>query len=828
MNPCPTRQQLQQLLAGQLPDDLERGVSAHLESCAACQQVMEQLTTFQSRPLPEPTGVPPAAGPARRTAAPPAGTRPRLSDVLLRRMQDLLPTCPPTISVMESAPAPTAGPDWPAVPGYEVLRELGRGGMAVVYEARQLRPNRLVALKMIQAGDLASPEQLVRFCTEGEIVAGLRHANIVQIYEVGTYNKQPYLALELMDGGSLAEAQAGIPLPARAAAALVQTLAGAIDYAHRQGIVHRDLNPANVLLSLGRERPAGADSSFRDPIHRTSRLAEAVPKIADFGLAKHLGQDSRLTQTGNILGTPSYMAPEQVRGQNDRTGPATDVYALGAILYEALTGRPPFLADTCNEVMNQVRELDPVAPSRLLPRVPRDLEVICLKCLEKEPARRYASAADLADDLRRSLAGEPIQAPRVSALERGWRWARRRPAVAGLLLALAAALLAGTLFSTYFAAESAGRADLALQREREATAAQAQSAQQSAELLLDRGLKRAAEGQVAEALHWMLASLRASPDPDFRRLVRIHLASWGTRVPTLEYWLDTPHRQAAFSPDGRLVVTAGKPGPEAGDEPVSLQFWDLPGGRPLGEPVRTDDLDMRSLAFSPDGQTLLAANGSIQRYQGQPGWATVWDVARRQVRGQFAGHDDCLLGVAWTPDGGRVLTGSRDRTVRVWDATTRQPVGRPWPHPSEVRSLAVSPDGRWALTRAVDSAHLWEIATGEPVGGPIRPGVGTVLSVAFGGDGRTLLVGGVNPGGKGYRWFAQRFDPVKRCLLGQPHGAPHPSCEIAVVPDGRAPSPGRASEPGRPLVSAGHRRHPALAPGPRPLSHGRGPGAAGR
>ncbi|HEX5271018.1 MAG TPA: protein kinase, partial [Gemmataceae bacterium] len=362
MTDCPARQHLRRLLDGELSADDESDVSAHLEGCPRCQEVLEELT---------------AVGAKGRAAVPVGASLSRVSDSQLQRLRGLLPPAPGSSAEVPALPAAAI---WPTVPGYEVLRELGRGGMAVVYEARQLRLNRLVALKMIRPGELATPEQMVRFCAEGEIVARLRHPNIVQIYEVGTQEDRPYLALELMEGGSLSESLKGTLLPGRDAARLVAALARATDYAHRQGVIHRDLNPANVLLQA-----QGSQS-----------LGLALPKITDFGLAKHLGQDSRLTQAGFVMGTPSYMAPEQVRGQNDQVGPAADVYALGAILYECLTGRPPFLAATPLETMRQVAELDPVPPARLLPQVPRDLEVICLKCLEKEPGRRYATAGELA------------------------------------------------------------------------------------------------------------------------------------------------------------------------------------------------------------------------------------------------------------------------------------------------------------------------------------------------------------------------------------------------------------------------------------------------
>jgi tetratricopeptide (TPR) repeat protein len=312
------------------------------------------------------------------------------------------------------------------VAGYEVLSELGQGGMGVVYLARQVQLDRLVALKMIRS-TRADREDLLRFRTEAEAVARLAHPNIVQIYEVGEHEGLPFFSLEYCPAGSLDRHLAGQPLPPARAARLIEVLARAVDHAHRHGVVHRDLKPANVLLS------AACGFALAAPEEASAKPQAAIPKITDFGLAKRLDGPSQ-TRAGAIVGTPSYMAPEQAAGQNDRVGPATDVYALGAILYETLAGRPPFQAGSDLETLDQVRRLDPVSPRSLNPAMPRDLETICLTCLRKEPAKRYASAAQLADDLGRWLRSEPITARPVSPLERAARWAWRRPAAAALLL----------------------------------------------------------------------------------------------------------------------------------------------------------------------------------------------------------------------------------------------------------------------------------------------------------------------------------------------------------------------------------------------------------
>jgi eukaryotic-like serine/threonine-protein kinase len=314
------------------------------------------------------------------------------------------------------APESAGAAGLPVVAGYELLAPLGRGGMGVVYQARQLQSNRMVALKLILGGAHARPRDLARFRKEAEAVAQLAHPHIVQMYEVGEQDGWAYFALEFVPGGSLAQQCAGRPQPAVPSARLVEAVAHAMAYAHERGVVHRDLKPANILLA-----------------------ADGTPKVTDFGLAKRLdlepGTSLSLgrTRTGEVLGTPSYMAPEQTFGQPDEVGPAADVYALGAILYECLTGRPPFQAATPLDTLLQVRGDDPVPPTRLVPSVPRDLETICLKCLQKEPQRRYPSATTLAEDLRRFLAGEPISARPISFPARAIRWARRRKAAAALV-----------------------------------------------------------------------------------------------------------------------------------------------------------------------------------------------------------------------------------------------------------------------------------------------------------------------------------------------------------------------------------------------------------
>ena len=329
------------------------------------------------------------------------------------------------------------------MPGYEILGELGRGGMGVVYKARQLALQRIVALKMLRNWAHAGPKELARFRAEAAVIARLQHPNIVQIYDVGEVAGRPYFVLEYVAGGSLAQHLHGTPQPARPAAQFVETLARAVQAAHANGVIHRDLKPANILLIPAQQGAAGALDTTRGPnaLAADGGLLKAVPKITDFGVAKCAGGDWEaqlhrgLTVTGELLGTPSYMAPEQAAPTGPPVGPAADVYALGAILYELLTGRPPFTGETPLDTVLQVLHNEPVSVTGLQPNVPRDLETICLKCLRKEPRHRYHSARELAEDLQRFLRGEPIQARPRGTVEKVWRWVRDHPAPSGLLAA---------------------------------------------------------------------------------------------------------------------------------------------------------------------------------------------------------------------------------------------------------------------------------------------------------------------------------------------------------------------------------------------------------
>lgn len=407
---CPRDEELSAFLRGQLASEQLESIAEHLADCATCADGMEALQVRDGLLL-QLRCAPHEAEAANEWAW----------GELEERARDI-PRGQTVTTTVAAANADTVseGLPLPALFGsYLLLERLGEGGMGVVYKARQESLKRFVALKMIRAGTYAGSEERTRFQREGEVIASLEHPHVVQIHEFGECGGQPYFSMELLSGGTLSRKLAGKPLPEREAAELLRTLARTVAAAHQRGIVHRDLKPANVLFA-----------------------ADGTAKISDFGLAKVLDGDNSDTRSDAILGTPSYMAPEQARGEIRRLGPAADIYALGAILYETLTGRPPFRGESRYQTLEWVRTREPEPPSRRRPHLSRDLEAICLKCLEKEPARRYASADALADDLQRWLDGLPTQARPLSWPRRLCRFTRRRPlgVAVACFLALAAVL----------------------------------------------------------------------------------------------------------------------------------------------------------------------------------------------------------------------------------------------------------------------------------------------------------------------------------------------------------------------------------------------------
>jgi serine/threonine protein kinase len=456
MPSCPSDETLTGLLADALTTAERDNLAQHVEGCPACQEKLARLTAT------------PDAEIWRRAEHPPQGSE--AEEGMLRRLKRLSPSSlahrlehadrPADDSLHGVDPTPAAlDSELPAVPGFEILGELGRGGMGIVYQARQVALQRTVALKMVLNGAHAGPKELARFRAEAAVIARLQHPNIVQIYDVGEAAGRPYFALEFVAGGSLAQHLHGTPQPLRPSAQLIETLARAVHVAHVNGVVHRDLKPANILLVPTHRDSAVGPAHTPNANARTAKwkVLNAIPKISDFGVAKCVAGDGEApglrgpTVTGELLGTPQYMAPEQAAAPRQPVGPPADVYALGAMLYELLTGRPPFTGETPLGTVLQVLHNEPVSVTSLQPRVPRDLETICLKCLRKEPGQRYASALELAEDVQRFLRDEPIRARPVRLAARVWSWVRRHPLPAGLvaasLLAPLVALIALSLLS---------------------------------------------------------------------------------------------------------------------------------------------------------------------------------------------------------------------------------------------------------------------------------------------------------------------------------------------------------------------------------------------
>jgi WD40 repeat protein/serine/threonine protein kinase len=637
----------------------------------------------------------------------------------------------------------------PEVPGYEIVRELGRGGMGVAYLARHLGLKRSVALKMLLHAQVVGSTAAARFLAEAETLAALRHPNIVPIYDRGEHNGLSYFAMEYCDGGSLADRITESPLLPDQAARTVEQLARAVALAHDRGILHRDLKPGNVLFS-----------------------DDGTPKISDFGLAKRLDSTDmeRLTQTGAVIGTPSYMAPEQAEGKP--AGISADVYALGAILYRLLAGRPPFVAASTTSTLQLVVKADPVSPRQLNPAVPRDLETICLKCLSKTAEHRYATATALADDLGRYLRHEPILARPASRLERTWKWAKRNPSRAAFVTASILLLVTVAGASTLLALQQHNY-NRDLLKEQEATERHLRASQRGeAQKALDHGISLCEQGDIGGGLFAMIAGLEpaaAAGAGDVEEAIRFNLAAWQRETWHL--------RDIRMGPDANHVSTV-RPSPDGQSLAVALsnntvEIWPL-DDRPATVPPLVHNAPVAAMEFSADGHWLMTQTRQAVQ---------LWDATTGQSVGPALAHLPVVSHAAISVDGRFIASAGADRTIQVWDR------GRPAEAPIVIKQkhqwsvLAFDPAGQRLLASEAGLLRLLDVRTGEAIGNGMNHD-STVFSAGFSADGRWIVAGTggstKSNGGKVYLWNAE-----DRKLLFETHVPGGIVEQVTFRPDGR-------------------------------------------
>ncbi len=639
---------------------------------------------------------------------------------------------------------------------YELIEEIARGGMGVVYKARQTRLNRTVALKMILSGDLAGDDQIQRFQVEAEAAANLQHSGIVPIYEVGQHAGHHYFSMGLIEGSTLSRAVDDGPLGNHAAATIVAKSADAIAYAHERGVIHRDLKPGNILMD-----------------------EHGDPHVTDFGLAKRTDVDSGLTGTGQVLGTPSYMAPEQAKGETDQVGILADVYSLGGILYFLITGRPPFLAANVLDTLMQVIHQEPVAPRQLNATVDKDLETICLKCLQKEPAQRYESAQAFKDELDLFLNGQPIRARAISSTARAWRWCRRNPVVASLISLAVVLLIVGTVVSLYFAIKANIQASAATINLRRAQIQEQAARRSEAQAVIDKVRATDGEASARKSLYFanvdlarqlleagdvnqatllLETHLPRTGEEDLRRFEWKHL--WGIRHSesfTIG-WEQPDDGSGRMSIHAVAVDPAGKH--------VAVGGGQTQSGKVVLYPSHSDQVTWTSkgkmpmvtaLKYSLDGKTVIGACGAT----GASGVVKFWNVDDSSEHMSIDAGDP-VMSLALSTDQAWLLTGSaalitsrgtpadrylnvstkpRSDAVKLWNAKSGELIAALPGLTGEIFSLALSSDGRTiAAGDAAGVVHFWDAQTREKLGS-VSTHLRYVLSLDFSPDSRTLAIG---------------------------------------------------------------------------------------